>query len=467
MCGTTEQNRNMRHTEMAASISWMFGRLWAALFHRRKASFWSLWQRRVALTVLLSSCVFLSCRPYRSGRSLNVVGTVQPSQPLSTTHHPNAYYIPSIRNNTVQQDWDFGSLIHIVNTRFMQDQGNLTALGEARLALFKVFCLPSMLQQSVHNFLWLIRVDPHLDPSMLAKIIRLVEQKNRSNIYVIASNVNWVFWRGGGEVQNLAQSKVYTGNRTRLEIAMSLHNKFPIVETGLDADDGLHEGYLQAIQETALQSWKAHPTMQWMFWCVHSHLEWFWMDELSQFPSDMSPPLKQELLRHGSWRGVKNEYCMTPGLSTAFGVPAKSWLVPNMGHHLLFDVIKGLNGQNSSLVSDCGLPQKADCIQFVKEFPYEAIRSRTPTSAGVRAIQPVEWELQYNLRKSMHYRNTARKSFAIPSAALQWINQFISDHIVDVARDNLRGQCTPGHSCEEEARQQLLQLVQSRNTTKA
>jgi Putative rhamnosyl transferase len=467
MCCTTEQNRNMRHTDMAASgTSWRFGRPWS-LLDRRKASFWAHGQRRVALTVVLLSCVFLSCRSYISGRFLNaVVGTVQPS-PLSHTDRPNVYYIPTIRNDTVQQDWDFGSLIHIVNSRFMQDQGNLTALGEARLALFQVFCLPSMLQQTEHNFLWLIRVDPNLDPSMLAKIIRLVEQQNRSNIYIIASNVNWVFWRGGGEVQNLARSKVYTGNRTRLEIAMSLHDQFPIVETGLDADDGLHEGYLQAIQETALQSWKAHPAMQWMFWCAQRHMEWFWMDELSQFPSDMSPALKEELLRHGSWRGVTNQYCMTPGLSTAFGVGVKSWHVPNTGHHLLFDVIKGLNGQNNSKVSGCGLPQKADCIQFVDQFPYEAIRSRTPTSAGVRAIQPVAWELQYTLEKSEYYRNTALKSFAISGALLQWINQFISDHIVDVAKDNLRGQCTPGHSCEEEARQQLLQLVQSRNTTKA
>jgi Putative rhamnosyl transferase len=217
----------------------------------------------------------------------------------------------------------------------MQDQGNLTALGEARLALFQVFCLPSMLQQTVQNFLWLIRVDPHLDPSMLTKIIRLVEQQNRSNIYIVASNVNFVGWRGGGEAQDLAKSKVYTGNQTRLEIAMAVHDQFPILETRLDADDGLHEGYLQAIQETALQSWKARPAMQWMFWCVHSHLEWFWMDELSQLPSDMSPPLKQELLRRGSWRGVKNQYCQTPGLSWALGVEAIHSHLPNLPHHLL------------------------------------------------------------------------------------------------------------------------------------
>jgi elongation factor P hydroxylase len=88
-------------------------------------------------------------------------------------------------------------------------------------------------------------------------------------------------------------------------------------------------------------------------------------------------------------------------------------------------------------------------------------------SAGVRQIQPAAREIQYTLEKSQYYRNTALESFAISGTSLQWINQYVSDHIVDVAKDNLRGQCTPGHSCKKKARQQLQQLIQRGNTTKA
>jgi Putative rhamnosyl transferase len=423
-------------------------------------------RRTTRVIVVVLGCALLPCRLYRTTRSLTIVHVLDPWPDPEALPMDISYYIPTIRNDITKQDWDFGPLIHIVKTRLMQHQGNLTALGQARLALFRVFCLPTMVHQLTSNFLWFIRVDPNLDPSQLASLIRLAgEQQCNANIYVIASNENPRF-RSGEETRKLAQSKVYTGNRTRLEIAMALHDQFPILETRLDADDGLHIGYLQFIQETVRQTTKVHPKLQWMFWCVHSHLEWFWMDKQSTLPPNATLALRGNLLTFGSWRVVQNQYCMTPGLSTYFGVTTNARQVPYTGHSKLFKVIQGLDGVDNRNISNCGQPQTADCIQFVQSFALDAIRSRTPTSAGVRAVQPVARDLQRytSLEQVQYYRNTALQSFAISGASLQWINQFMADHLIDVASDNVRGQCTPGHSCDERASEQLRQLVQSRSS---
>ena len=42
-------------------------------------------------------------------------------------------------------------MIHILHTRFMQDQGNLTQLAWARFQLFETFCFPTIAQQTTDN----------------------------------------------------------------------------------------------------------------------------------------------------------------------------------------------------------------------------------------------------------------------------------------------------------------------------
>jgi len=112
----------------------------------------------------------------------------------------------------LQDSWDH-PLVHIVNTRFMQEQGHLKALGRARLYLFQTFCLPSMVQQSTQQFLWIIKTDPQLDPTLLRELIATVEPY--PNIYLVASNKNFMIrdthappgtghsWRDGAEIRDL------------------------------------------------------------------------------------------------------------------------------------------------------------------------------------------------------------------------------------------------------------------------
>lgn len=49
----------------------------------------------------------------------------------------------------------------------MQGQPNLLALGNSRIELFKNFCLPTMAKQTTTDFLWIILIDPELNPVLL------------------------------------------------------------------------------------------------------------------------------------------------------------------------------------------------------------------------------------------------------------------------------------------------------------
>ena len=52
---------------------------------------------------------------------------------------------------------------------------------------------------------------------------------------------------------DLLQSKIYTGNIERLQVAIALRNEKVVLETRLDADDGLHEKYIEYVQDIALK----------------------------------------------------------------------------------------------------------------------------------------------------------------------------------------------------------------------
>jgi hypothetical protein len=154
-------------------------------------------------------------------------------------------------------DWP---LIHIVNTLFMPEQGPLTTMGMARFHLFMTFCFPSMIEQSTQKFFWIIKADPKFTKSpVFDSLLQAVRPYHK--IYVVGSSNNFLIdstnkpgsWRDGIECMDLLQSKIYTGNITRLRMMMALREERPILETILDADDGLHKNYIEYIQIVALR----------------------------------------------------------------------------------------------------------------------------------------------------------------------------------------------------------------------
>jgi hypothetical protein len=96
----------------------------------------------------------------------------------------------------------------------------------------------------------------------------------------------------------------------------------------------------------------------------------------------------------------------------------------------------------------CGLQNSKDCLQFVENFVFEAIRSRSPTSAGMLRVEIVPKEIATDPWLYYAYMNMIHGKFGISQQHLSWMNRYFSDHMIEIARDNLLGQCTTGHSCK-------------------
>ena len=187
----------------------------------------------------------------------------------------------------LQHPWQHHS-IHTITSRFMQSQSKLKHLTHARFLLFKTFCLPSIVGQSVmvnyinqlsnattaNNmidppFLWFIKVDPELDRSVLNKMIDLV--KPYPNIYIIDNLLPMHnYWKEEGTLRELLQYNPtpHTGDFAMLKRAFSWRNKYISLETRLDADDGLHKGYIERIQDEASSRLRAGSKVNWTAWCV-------------------------------------------------------------------------------------------------------------------------------------------------------------------------------------------------------
>ena len=190
----------------------------------------------------------------------------------------------------------------------MQYQANLTQLGTARLHLFETFCLASIRAQTNPNFLWIIYTDPMLDESVRLPLVRMLA--NQSNFLLVPSPQHPHF-RGSQDVVISSRDQVWSGD---FGLAKRLHEKSlttTLLETRLDADDGLPRDFVQRIQRDSRRSVVSET--DWKIYCVQQHMEWHPFDRKTLGHSHTSPVgyLKRRK------RGLTA--CITAGLTFVFG----------------------------------------------------------------------------------------------------------------------------------------------------
>ena len=403
-------------------------------------------------------------------------------------------------------------VIHIVHTRFMQDQPDLHALGWARFELFRTVCLPSMVQQSLqinrdghihddgdhptdsksrvaietggrsHKFLWIIQTDPKLDKSIREALVETLLPYD--NFYLVGSNRNFGFalngkddaemggsWKDGEEGKDLFRSPIYTGNVPTLRQAHLARLRVPVLETRLDADDALHSRYLELVQQVSMDKLRQYPQdndaagttddirsgansgskngLQWLYLCTHIHFEWY----TSTPTNDLNP------VEH-------SHFCITAGLTVVFGRDTPE--VPEYPHDKL---AKKLYQSN-----ECGI--KGECVHLIPNADptvldsvaaigvdedelrlfFGALRSRSLTSAGMLNTKPEE-ELRFSKARRAAFWGLASKLFGIDRERVEELQQYLQEHRVDIAKDNLKGQCTKGHSCKESSKAELQKII--------
>jgi len=393
-------------------------------------------------------------------------------------------------------------LIQIVNTRFMQDQAELINLATARLALFETFCFPGMAGQTIqpnprsklsiedppsvdelkmYRFLWLFKVDPDLDQHSLNRLIDLF--KPHPNFFLIGSNINYGVgvrpgsWRGGEAGAALFDSSIstlYTGSLPLLKYAHWARETKIVVETRLDADDGLPFQYLEAMGNTALMKLSPEPPVlsedaltvwainqppekqtakhaKWLYWCATESINWY--------PTAMYKGLKEASVDSIIEQRDPGRYtidaigfggqpiCLTPGLSTGLAVGISYDDMPHIGHFELLRIIQRLD-------FGCGLNDVRECLHMVDMRP---IRSRTPTSAGMKNLKLEGRGVSEDLVEKQW--NYVHEVFGITKDKVYETNLLMQQNLVKILQDNFFGQCTTGHSCKKDTKETLIEMI--------
>jgi len=380
-------------------------------------------------------------------------------------------------------------LIHIVNTRFQQHARNLTAIGNARLELFETFCLPTMIHQTIqpqqanqtsqlYRFLWIIRTDPKLDSKLRERMENLL--KPYPNFFLVGSNHKYS-WRNGKAGEELlfgakeGRTNVYTGDVMLLRAAYDNRENKIVLETRIDADDGLPLPYLEYTQTSAMQrlsdrqvsrkdeevvdsNLSANITqVKWMFWCIQKAI--IWHPSISLVQDSRSSSTSKEEEESGVLNWEERFFCLTPGLTVGLSVGVYDSEVPKYGHHRL---AKQLHENRNNPKKSCGLHESGhSCIQVLDNVL--ALRSRSPTSAGMLDVvvpkDLITEEFQYSTEETKAHWSMMKKRFAVEKDRVSRTNHYIQTNLVSILQENLLGQCTPGHSCKSSSREILQSMI--------
>lgn len=142
--------------------------------------------------------------------------------------------------------------------------------------------------------------------------------------------------------------------------------------------------------------------------------------------------------------------CITPGLSIGISVGVSDDQVPTFPHTKLL---------SEGRAQGCGLQNRIKCVQLISDPHTLAIRARTLTSTGMSSVS-FQGNQMKNVWREKHLLSMVVKEFHISQKAIQKANTYFKHHLLDIVRDNLKGnQCTKGHSCKISSKEKLQRIV--------
>ena len=318
-----------------------------------------------------------------------------------------------------------GKILHVVTTRFQQLQPHLVDLGKARLELFETFCLPTMVnQQDLQNrFLWFVMTDPDLDPILMQRLEQLL--RPFENFYLVMSNEKLIT---PTQIEKLNNQTIHQYIKTG-DMDLLFHELFDVhrpvlIETRLDADDGLNSRTLSEIQRVVLEDLPENIN-GWQIICSRIHYEWR--------NNDITGPIGRNM-SSGKIRLVREQICVTPGYTLVRHRPPGSidfptW--PRNGHNLI--VLEWPECSN-----DPRNETSYNCWKKLGTFP-SAIRSRTITSAGMSRIAPPSNLDKYDNQTRLFW-DLVERDFGIFESKAISTSEYLQRNLPYIVEDNLKGQ---------------------------
>lgn len=379
------------------------------------------------------------------------------SQSATRTNNRGTTVVPPEPDLYHYQHWKNDlNVVHVVQTRFMQHQPNLLHLGRARLALFETFCLPTIVNQTTQQFLWIIRADENLRQELRESLINTV--RGYKNIVVVGSSVapDGTMFRHNG-TSDITNHSLWYGN---MDVVQEYHRASQtriVVETGLDADDGIALDLLERLQR--LVAVRKGSTW-WRIYCLTNHTEWLYFNPYKNYPVKDAGHLRKISVQ-------SVQVCITPGLTRASAanaararVSTKSRPISQLGNHYFerHDQVRKLK--------QCSKQYRTACWSYLPSASINerlAIRSRTPTSAGMKGVSiTYRNEIdEEDLPWVMAFWNDTMKTFSLDENKIRRLRREMQSTLPNILDDAIEGQCTKGHSCKNTSTQVLQELLQT------
>ncbi|KAG7352658.1 putative rhamnosyl transferase [Nitzschia inconspicua] len=438
-----------------------------------------------------------------------------PPTPSEAIRKPEFTY--SLRNPLSPSPFN---ILHTVTTRFMIGQPHQPILAHARYLLMETFCWPTMKYQTRQNFFWIVLVDPRLDPQIIQNIQTLltasvpvdnqtaatdVHFPSQNAFLVLTDNAAWAadgvgvpnVTSYGVGLQELAREyrdgnvDILSGNTYHLMNALELldgsstdstrhlknsaGNQKPIlmIETLLDADDGLNNQGIEWIQNMAIEHATRQqeqlaatgdsPTLNSTWWvlCGTDHIEWHNRDIYkltnSQYET-MGLTAGVTGIRHAPL------YCTSAGYtrvgSTLPGNGRKTEDERSGDNHtsILFPLDAYSNHALAVSFPFCNATHMSGCLR--REFdgkPY-ILKSRSITSDSMDHMNPKQSDYRDNSweNKTEHpllVNDTERtwiilqQDFSINRLKAWDTSVFLRLHAPEIVRENQASHCAPGFPC--------------------
>jgi hypothetical protein len=409
-------------------------------------------------------------------------------------------------------------ILHTVTTRFMVGQPKGLVLAKARYLLFETFCWPTMRYQTNQNYYWVVLVDPRLDPTILRDIQALLNSMPSKNAYmVLTNNTKWV--EDGVGVENATsygvglqtvveefrqgQVQILTGNAKHLHHAFDLIGKTDtshndgddddkpilVMETLLDADDGMNNHAIDWIQELAIQkgqeqqrhmtylpSHRVSLSTTWWLLCGTKHIEWH--------NRDIFIRTEEKYKEFGVGSGLTGTRT-NPFFCTSAGFTRIGLTHPSLPHPMDFPKEALSNHAIAFYFPHC----TDEVDRWVQRPPshhanislarcYRRVFPNLPFILKSRSITSDSME-NMNAKKPDDYRDVAwlnktenplllnetetiwdilKEDFSIDRRRVWEISMYLFEHRRDILRQNMASRCIPGFPCNKGARKNLLYM---------
>jgi hypothetical protein len=316
--------------------------------------------------------------------------------------------------------------------------------------------------------------------------------QNTTNVIVIASNNNPKFAR-----EDPDPTLVKFGSYALWQSYHNASSTHTLLETRLDADDGLANVFMGQIQQHVHQSLPSRSRRGGgggggvRVYCIDAHLEWQ-QQPSHHYNNNNNSNKKSNADDVGLLMGMRTLHCVTPGLTFVYPAAAddrnkKDILLkqlPATKHHLIHNQLPKCrrnkqhgDDDDDDLDDDEGHDLEPCWVRFAyQDFPL-ALRARTITSAGMDRVLDQQQQLLPLLNDS---HNTAAASrwnsmqvqelawhtllpdlFGVQQDQVRSVKQYLEAEANQAAilQQALEGQCTTGHSCKEGSRAALLSLL--------